>query len=76
MKYAMWLEQKLLTVGFLLEQNDIQGGESLRLETGAIINVYDNGTVMVQGRLKPQTRGWTLKVLRQILPKHTRWNDQ
>jgi len=76
MKLAMWLEQKFLECGFEVEQNDIQGGESLRLDTGLVINVYENGTVMVQGRLKPQYRGWTLKVLRQILPKHTRWNDK
>ena len=75
MKYAMWIELKLLEYGFHLEQRDIPNGESLRLGTGAIINIYDNGTVMVQGRLKPQHRGWTLKILRQLLPKDTRWND-
>ena len=75
MKLAMWIELKLLERGFHLEQRDIPGGESLRLGTGAIINIYDNGTVMVQGRLKPQYRGWTLKILRQLLPKETRWHD-
>ena len=75
MKLAMWLEVKFLECGFEVEQNDIPGGESFRLGTGAIVNIYDNGTVMVQGRLKPQYRGWTLKILRRLLPKDTRWND-
>ena len=73
MKYAMLVEAELLKRGFRVEQNDITGGERLDLGVGAVITIYDNGTVMVQGKLNPKYKAWALRNLKQVLPVSTRW---
>lgn len=71
---AIQIEAKLLELGFYIESiNKIEHGQQLRLGVGAVINIYDNGTVLVQGKLKPKYRRsiWTL---RRELPPLTRWH--
>ena len=77
MKYAMQIELKLFNLGFHIERaDDIEGGERFYLGVGAIISIYDNGTVMVQGKLKPKYKAWATRMLKQVLPKETRWHDK
>ena len=77
MKYAMKIELKLLTTGFYIERaDDIKGGESFYLGIGAVITVYDNGTVMVQGRIKPKYKESSTRTLKRILPPATLWLDK
>ncbi len=77
MKYAMKLELKLLELGFHLDgAEDISGGERFHLGVGVVISVYDNGTVLVQGKFKPKYRAWGYQTLRRILPKTTIWKDK
>ena len=53
--------------------NRIDYGQQIRLRCGAIINVYDNGTVLAQGKLQSQCREALLNSLKHILPSDTRW---
>lgn len=53
--------------------NRIDHGQQIRLRCGAIINVYDNGTVLAQGKLHSQCREVLLSSLKHILPSNTRW---
>lgn len=77
MKYAMKLQLRLLELGFHFDDaEDISGGERFRLGEGVAISVYDNGTVLVQGKFKPQYRAWAYQTLRRILPKTTIWKDK
>jgi hypothetical protein len=74
MKYAMQIELKLLNRGFRIERaDDITGGERFYLGVGAVISIYDNGTVMVQGKFKPKYKAWAMRNLSYILPKQTAW---
>lgn len=73
MNPAMQIQLALLNNNFRIESaDDIKGGERFRLGVGLTITVYNNGTVLVQGRLKPKF-AWTLRPLMRILPKHTSW---
>ena len=77
MNYAMKIELKLLTTGFYIERaDDIKDGESFYLGVGAVITVYDNGTVMVQGSIKPKYKEWSTRTLKRILPPATLWHDK
>ena len=77
MKYAMQIELKLLNTGFHIDRaEDITNGERFYLGVGAVISIYDNGTVMVQGKLKPQYKAWAIRTLKRILPSTTRWHDK
>ncbi len=51
----------------------IDHGQQIRLGCGAVINAYENGTVLVQGKLYEHYRERSSIVLRHILPLHTRW---
>ena len=75
MKYSMQIELKLLNRGFRIERaDDITGGERFYLGVGAVISIYDNGTVMVQGKIKPKYKAWAMRNLNYILPKQTAWH--
>ena len=77
MKQAMKIELNLLEQGFYLQgAEDITGGERFHLGVGVVISVYDNGTVLVQGKFKPKYRAWGYRTLKRILPKTTIWNDR
>jgi len=68
------IESKLLESDFYIDSvKKIDYGQQLRLGCGAIVNVYDKGTVLVQGKLIPQCREESLAKLRQALPPDTRW---
>jgi hypothetical protein len=51
----------------------IEHGWQHRLGCGAVINVYDKGTVLVQGKLRPDCREESLAMLKLALPPETRW---
>lgn len=77
MKYAMQIELKLLNHNFHIERaDDIPDGERFYLGVGAVISIYDNGTVMVQGKLKPKDKAWAIRTLKRILPETTLWHDK
>ena len=76
MKQAMQIQLALLNNRFWVERaEDIKGGERFYLGVGVVISVYDNGTVLVQGRLKPKYKTWAVKILTRLLPKNTRWSN-
>ena len=52
---------------------DCEYGQQLRLGCGAVVNVYDKGTVLVQGKLIPECREESLVKLKAALPPETRW---
>jgi hypothetical protein len=77
MKQAMQIQLRILECGFFIHRaEDIKGGERFHLGIGAVITVYDNGTVMVQGHIKPKYKLSSTKTLKRILPKTTLWHDQ
>jgi hypothetical protein len=77
MKYAMRIELKLLNNNFHIERaDDIPNGERFYLGVGAVISIYDNGTVMVQGKLKPKYKAWAIRTLKRILPATTIWKNK
>ena len=77
MKRATEIELKILEEGlFLAGAEDISGGERFHLGIGPVISVYDNGTVLVQGKFKPKYRAWGYRTLKRILPKTTIWKDK
>lgn len=77
MKYAMQIQLKLLNTGFHIDRaEDIANGERFYLGVGAVISIYDNGTVMVQGKLKPKYKDSSIRTLKRILPETTRWHDK
>jgi len=53
--------------------DEIAYGTQIRLACGAIINVFDNGTVFVQGKMDKHTRTRTMELLKKALPENTRW---
>ena len=73
MNLAMQIQLVLLNSNFYIESaDDIAGGERFRLGVGVTVTVYNNGTVLVQGRFKPKF-AWAVRTLSRTLPKHTRW---
>ena len=68
------LESKLRELDFyIVGVQAIDYGQQIRLGCGAVINVYDKGTVLVQGKLHPQCRDESMRLLKQILSLYTRW---
>ena len=77
MKYAMQIELKLLNNRLHIERaDDIKDGERFYLGVGAVISIYNNGTVMVQGKLRPKYKVWAIRTLKRILPSTTLWHDK
>lgn len=71
---AEQIETSLTESDFFIDSiKKIEYGQQLRLGCGAVISVYDRGTVLVQGKLHPQCREESLAKLRQALPPDTRW---
>lgn len=77
MKYAMQIEPKVLNTGFHIERaEDIANCERFHLGVGAVISIHDNGTVMVQGKLKPKYKDSSTRTLKRILPSAILWHDK
>ena len=51
----------------------IEYGCQIRLECGAIINVYKTGKVLVQGKLDPRGKAQRVHLLQQLLPTGTKF---
>lgn len=72
---ARTIEIQILESGLYIDKvNDIEYSQQLRLACGAVISVYDKGTVLVQGKLLPASKTELLALLRKILPSDTRWH--
>lgn len=66
--------QQLRALEFaVVDVRQISHGEQIRLLCGAVVNVYDTGRVLVQGKLVESVREETLKLLRLVLPPTTKW---
>lgn len=71
---AQTIEMQLLEIGLYISKvNEIPYGQQIRLACGAVISIYDKGTVLVQGKLLPGSKMSSLALLREILPLDTRW---
>ena len=71
---AKMIEASLREHNFLIASVEhISYGQQLRLECGVIINVFDKGTVVAQGKLKPGYSAYLLDLLKDILPQAARW---
>ncbi|MDP5239108.1 hypothetical protein Q9Q94_06170 [Uliginosibacterium sp. 31-16] len=70
---ATEIELALLTSRFRIRNSDaVPSGHKLQLWVGPTITIYTNGTVLVQGVLKPKF-AWCKQKLARILPTDTRW---
>lgn len=68
------IEMRILGSGLFIDKvNEIPYGQQLRLACGAVISVYDKGTVLVQGKFLAGSKAISLALLKQILPLETRW---
>jgi len=71
---AMRIQQQLHELDFALDYpRRISHGTQIRPKCGAVINVFDTGTVVVQGRLIESVAEESLALLRRVLPATTRW---
>ena len=71
---AQEIEARLRQLDFHIASNSkIEHGWQIRLGCGAIVNVYNSGTVLVQGKLIPECREESLLTLKLALPPITRW---
>lgn len=74
MNIAMKIEAQLLHAGIFVDSVvEIDHGQQIRLGCGAIVNIYDSGTVLVQGKLSPRGGESTLAKLKKVLPPDSRW---
>jgi len=68
------LASKLRALEFdILDIKKIANGQQIRLACGAVISVFDTGTVLVQGKLHEYYRERASILLKHILPPTTRW---
>ena len=51
----------------------IENADQIRLECGAIINLFYTGTVVVQGKLSLRDTRWVVHLLQKLLPPETRF---
>ena len=71
---AFEIEAQLLHAGIFVDSVvEIDYGQQIRLGWGAVVNIYDSGTVLVQGKLSPRGGENTLATLKQVLPPDSRW---
>ena len=68
------LETTLAENGFFIKSVErIAYGRQIRLTCGIVINAYDKGTVLVQGKVDQVARMKALDLLQRLLPADTRW---
>lgn len=71
MHRADQLANRIHKVGLkVMSAHEIEYGHQIRLECGAIVNLFTSGSVTVQGKLDPRTKVATVYLLQQILPSH------
>lgn len=74
MNQATHIQSTLLAFGLpIASDSQIEHGHQIRLECGANVNVYDKGTVLVQGKLHPFRKTENLALLKQALPPEAKW---
>jgi hypothetical protein len=72
MNQAIQLANRLHRVGLFVETCvEIDYGFQIRLECGAIINLYSTGKVVVQGKLDARGKTQRVSLLHQLLPANT-----
>lgn len=69
-RFANRLEKSGLQV---ISVRTIEYGYQIRLECGAIINVYKTGKVLVQGKLDHRGKAQHVYLLQQLLPTGTKF---
>lgn len=75
MNHAAHISSNLLAYGLAIKSDQvIEHGHQIRLVCGAVINVYDKGTVLIQGKLHPFLKTENLTLLKQALPPDTKWS--
>ena len=75
MTLAIQIQAKLQELDFYIRTvKPIDHGVQICLGCGANVNVYDKGTVMVQGRLIESCRNESLAYLKGALPANTKWH--
>jgi hypothetical protein len=75
MTQAKQIVSKLQQLDFYIRAvKPISYGVQIRLGCGANVNVYDKGTVMVQGRLIESCRDESMEFLKRALPANTKWH--
>ena len=75
MTQATQIVSKLQQLDFFIRSvKPISYGVQIRLGCGAYVNVYDKGTVMVQGSLIESCRDESMEFLKQALPANTKWH--
>lgn len=68
------IESRLRNSGLkVISTHEIDYGHQIRLECGAIINVYTTGKVLVQGKLDPRCKVEFVARLLKALPSHTKF---
>jgi len=74
MNQATHINSNLLASGLpITSHSQIEHGHQIRLACGAIINVFDTGTVLVQGKLHPFRKTENLALLKRALPPEAKW---
>jgi hypothetical protein len=75
MTQADRIETRLIELGLDISfTRRLNFGRQIQVGCGPVINVYDNGTVLVQGRLCAYGETKELDLLKQALPRNTRWS--
>ena len=71
---AQEIEARLRQLDFhIASVSEIEHGWQIRLGCGAVINVYDNGAVLVTGKWHPECQEDSQTMLKRALPRQTRW---
>lgn len=71
---AEQIEVRLRESGvYVSSRRRLEHAVQIRLRFGAVVSVFDNGTVLVQGKLSRDTPCDLLDRLRNALPVDTRW---
>ncbi len=75
MTLAIQIQTKLQELDFFIRSvKPISHGVQIRLGCGAYVNVYNSGTVMVQGSLIASCRDESMEFLKRALPANTKWH--
>lgn len=72
--YIATLASKLCALDInIIRIKKIDYGQQICLACGAVVNIYDKGTVLVQGKMHENDGEGTIMLLKRILPPDTRW---
>lgn len=76
-QHALEIEAALLRGGIkVVDVVPINYGQQIKLGCGISVNVYDKGSIFVQGSLPAKFANKLLWRMRQVLPAQTKWKVQ